>query len=57
MPIPKMTNVHCVFPSTDLFNLPVGGGVVGDLEVVEVEYVPHLIVVSSSLANNDSQIK
>lgn len=42
---------------TDLFALSVRGGVVCDLEVVEVEYVLHLIVVSSSLADNDSHIK
>lgn len=42
---------------SDLFTLSVGRGVVCDFEVVEVEYVFHLIVVSSSLANDDCHIK
>lgn len=43
--------------SADLFTLFVRGGVVGDFEVVQVQYVLHLIIVSTSLANNDSHIK
>lgn len=44
-------------PAADLFGLSVRGGVIGDLEVVEVEYVLHLVVVPTSLANNDGHIK
>ena len=43
--------------STDLFTLSVRGGVVCDLKIVEVEDFLHLIVVSSSLANNDGHVK
>lgn len=46
-----------VFPPTHLFSLSVRGGVVGDFEVGEVKDVFHLIVVSTSLANDDSHIK
>lgn len=47
----------CVRQPTDLFALSVRGGVVGDFEAVEIQNVPHLVVVSSSLANNHSHVK
>lgn len=42
---------------TDLFSLSVRCGVVGDFEIVEVEHILHLVVVPSSLANNDGHIE
>lgn len=42
---------------TDLFALSVRGGIVGDLEAVEIQNVLHLVVVSSSLANNHRHVK
>lgn len=42
---------------THLFALFVTGGVVGHLEVVEVQNVLHLVVVPSSLADNGGHIK
>lgn len=44
-----------MFP--DLFRLSFRGGVVCDLEVVEVEHVLHLVVVPPSLANNEGDIE
>lgn len=40
-----------------LLALFVTGGVVGHLEVVEVQNVLHLVVVSSSLADNGGHVK
>lgn len=48
---------YIVFFCVDLFGLSVTRGVVCDLEVVEVEYVLHLVVVASSLANDDSHVE
>lgn len=50
-------SISVFFQLTDLFALSVRGGVVCDLEVIEVEYVLHLIVVASSLANYDSHVE
>lgn len=42
---------------TDLFAFSVRGGVVGDFVAVKIQNILHLVVVSSSLANNHSHVK
>lgn len=47
----------CVWQPTDLFTLSVRGGIVGDFEAVEIQNVPHLVIVSPSLANDHSHVE
>lgn len=48
---------ECIRQPTDLFRLSVRGGVVGDFEAVEIQNVPHLVIVSPPLANNHGYVE